>query len=374
MSEESTTPAQTDRKRSHHDMEEEEEGDVNSQEDIFSPATRTTTATSHPSPSDDVNPPDETATTTANDDDNEDYAIQSAKRQKMACLTEDLLCPIELELPFSPVTAEDGRIYERRAIQKHFQTCRRQQPYGVIKSPMTNQPMGDRLLPAPWMKNHIQHLLDAGLIHDESLTVEWEKKKKWQDQREALLQQAQSGDGESMFRVGRNYLEGIKCFPQDLVKGHEWITKAHQAGCIRATAKLGINLIKCVGVPSKDERLGVMYTSMAAGLGSSMAAYRLGIWFLNGKYGLPRNHVEAKRWLTACLTHEVRDLNKLGREAAVQHLQEIEAAAGGDGGGGGEPNSHQDTPEDDDNNNNHSNDGDNNNSGGELPPPPAVHI
>ena len=35
----------------------------------------------------------------------------------------EYLCPITRELPVDPVMAEDGRIYERSAIEKHFITC-----------------------------------------------------------------------------------------------------------------------------------------------------------------------------------------------------------------------------------------------------------
>ena len=58
-------------------------------------------------------------------------------------MAEELVCPITQELPVDPVTAEDGRVYERSAIEAHI----RGRSAEALKSPITNEPMGPRLLP-----------------------------------------------------------------------------------------------------------------------------------------------------------------------------------------------------------------------------------
>ena len=63
------------------------------------------------------------------------------KKAKLMKTTVDLivdeyLCPITQELPIDPVTAEDGRVYERSAIEEWLATNE--------KSPHTNEPMGKR--------------------------------------------------------------------------------------------------------------------------------------------------------------------------------------------------------------------------------------
>ena len=57
---------------------------------------------------------------TANEDNRE---VVTKKYQRAE--VEDILCPITLELPFEPVTAEDGRIYEKEAIAGYIKTPRR---------------------------------------------------------------------------------------------------------------------------------------------------------------------------------------------------------------------------------------------------------
>ena len=48
-------------------------------------------------------------------------------------VAEEYVCPITAELPIDPVTAEDGRCYERCAIEEWFA----RQPQAQVKSPVT---------------------------------------------------------------------------------------------------------------------------------------------------------------------------------------------------------------------------------------------
>jgi len=85
-----------------------------------------------------------------------------------------LVCPITLELPIDPVIAEDGRVYERSAIEKHFETkTKSEQP---LRSPYTNLPMGKRLLPSPQTKSLIESMIESGVV-SEDLRDAWEKQK-----------------------------------------------------------------------------------------------------------------------------------------------------------------------------------------------------
>lgn len=68
-------------------------------------------------------------------------------------VVEEFLCPILNTLPLDPVTAEDGHLYDRTAIQEWLQRKK--------TSPMTNLPMGERLFPAPYAKRTIQILIDS---------------------------------------------------------------------------------------------------------------------------------------------------------------------------------------------------------------------
>ena len=72
-----------------------------------------------------------------------------------------LICPITHELPFDPVIAEDGHIYDRKAIEAHLQLR--------LRSPLTNQPMGSKLMVAKHVTNVLESLV--GKVEDERLIV-----------------------------------------------------------------------------------------------------------------------------------------------------------------------------------------------------------
>lgn len=247
-------------------------------------------------------------------------------------VADDLICPITLELPFDPVTADDGRVYERSAITKHIQMAKEdsQEEGGrqQLKSPLTNLPMGDKLLPAPQTKTLIQTLIDSGVISESELVNAWNEKIKEHKKMVDYLQKAENGVLWAMLHVGYNYTRGDKGFRQDKKLGFQWIKRAHEAGSIQATSRLGKLLLDGNGV-EKDRTLGILYLSMAAVQGSNYAAYRLGESFAHGEDGLPVNIPEAIKWLRKCLDPAcaIKDLHELNMGTAREMLEELENLA-----------------------------------------------
>ena len=79
----------------------------------------------------------------------------------------ELLCPITYSLPVEPVLAEDGKVYERSAIDDWFKKHR--------KSPLTNVAMGVRLLPALQIKNLIRAMVSSGALTGDTVDA-WKQK------------------------------------------------------------------------------------------------------------------------------------------------------------------------------------------------------
>eukprot|EP00978_Attheya_sp_CCMP212_P020266 scaffold57770_cov63-Attheya_sp.AAC.6 len=102
--------------------------------------------------------------------------------------SDDLVCPIMHDLPFDPVTAEDGRVYERFAILEHF----RSNPT-IIKSPITNELMGKPLLDAIQTKNLIDTLIENKTIQGD-LADAWLKRKRDKKKIEELTKNANNGN------------------------------------------------------------------------------------------------------------------------------------------------------------------------------------
>ncbi|CAB9504388.1 expressed unknown protein [Seminavis robusta] len=101
---------------------------------------------------------------------NQQQAANNAPRSLQA---DDLICPISLELPWEPVMAEDGRVYERECIEDHIKN----NPWD-LRSPITRARMGTRLLPAIQHRNTIETLVESGAIEEELADIVCGTKKK----------------------------------------------------------------------------------------------------------------------------------------------------------------------------------------------------
>jgi len=71
-------------------------------------------------------------------------------KNKMIRQGDQKLCPITHQIMQQPVIAQDGFTYDKKSIQQWFSRNR-----GVVRSPMTNLPMGRALRPNTQMKNKI---------------------------------------------------------------------------------------------------------------------------------------------------------------------------------------------------------------------------
>eukprot|EP00966_Prymnesium_polylepis_P096755 2241540-Prymnesium_polylepis.1 len=74
-------------------------------------------------------------------------------------MADEWVCPITFELPLDPVLAEDGSTYERCAIKEHIRVQR-----GNLRSPISNEPMGSRLMANIRARNTIEKLVRTGVL------------------------------------------------------------------------------------------------------------------------------------------------------------------------------------------------------------------
>ena len=211
-------------------------------------------------------------------------------RQSINDVAADLVCPITQELPFDPVMAEDGKIYERKAILEWFST--KPPP---ITSPSTNARMGKRLLPAIQTKNTISTLIKSGAIEGE-LADAWTKKLEQEKKVKELWVKADGGDGEAMYRLGAWYEYGENGLTKNNAQARAWYERSAAARYPNGMAAFGECLLLGDGGP-KNTSLGLVYITDAAHLGSDVGAYLLGEAFLTGIHNLPKDSVQARFWL-----------------------------------------------------------------------------
>ena len=151
----------------------------------------------------------------------ETEAVVKRYRQAIDDVADEYVCPITAELPIDPVTAEDGRCYERCAIEEWFA----KQPRPQVKSPVTNEPMGKRLLPAVQLRNTLKRLVESGAISGSKADA-WKKAMAEEAEVAALRAQAEGGDANAMRKLGFAYRDGKLGLKQDRKQAYSWLEQA----------------------------------------------------------------------------------------------------------------------------------------------------
>ena len=254
---------------------------------------------------------------TANGDNNNN------KNSSKLDVTDDLICAITKELPYDPVYGEDGRIYERWAIERHIAAC--PCPSRNLKSPHTNKKMGTKLTPALQHKNIIEALIENGTITGD-LLEQWNERLDEHKVKDDLMKRANNGDVQAMLDVGTSYYHGTNGFRMNEKTAFQWLKKAHDDHrVVIATAMLGYMHLMGQGV-KKNVSQGIMYTTQAAQRGSDMAMAHLGDYLANGKYGLTVDQKEAIFWLKKAVDPKckIQHMVEVGLSHAASTLRELE--------------------------------------------------
>ena len=181
----------------------------------------------------------------------------------------ELMCPIRHELPIEPVVAEDGRIYEKAAIEGWLSRKH--------KSPMTNLAMGTHLTPVICVKNAISNLVCSGTL-DSDKAMEWQQK----DRLERMHRAAEGGDAKAMFTLRLWYASGE--WQQNMTNMDVGrLNRAAEAGDANAMFKLGLWYFKRgVRLKSGIRRTGEDLLWTAYVYDSDCACYILGCLELYG--------------------------------------------------------------------------------------------
>ena len=234
----------------------------------------------------------------------------------------DLLCPITQELPFDPVMAKDGKIYERTAILEWFR-----KKDGDATSPSTGKVIDTELVPAVQVRNTIGELIKSGAI-DGEIAEAWTKKLETEKKVKELRAKAEGGDGNAMYNLGLWYEGGSNGLPKDDVQARAWHERSAAARDPMGMARFGEFLLAGRG-GSVERTLGLVIVTEAATLGSDLAAWRLGESFLIGDDGLPKDPVRARYWLqkaanSECEIGQIADAAKAQVAKLLEELDAIE--------------------------------------------------
>jgi len=246
----------------------------------------------------------------------ETQAVNKRYRQAIDEAVEEYVCPITAELPVDPVTAEDGRCYERCAIEEWFS----RQPEPQVKSPVTNELMGKRLLPAVQVRNSLKRLVESGAISGSKADA-WKKAMADEAAVAALRVKAEGGDEISMLLLGFSYRDGDQGLKKDMTQAFTWLKRAADLKNVGGLTNCGVAYLTGKGVERSDSR-GLIMLSAAATLGSEHACGILGRANAEGRHGLEKNPQEATRWYREMQKCNYRYSSEGYRERAAAWLRD----------------------------------------------------
>lgn len=211
----------------------------------------------------------------------------------------DIMCPIAMRIMENPVVAEDGRFYERGAIEEHITKSR--QRGTPLRSPMTNEAMGPNLLPAHPFKGLIEELIVKRNISGPEVD-EWKQRRKEVSEFDVLKKKAARGDGKACRQIAVGYMTG-RPVPRNMAESMMWFEKGAKAldpVCIvevhaakRAIGAEGVATMASF-VECDPEEISLL--SYAAALGNDVACLVLGLCYYQGK-SLGKNHALAASFL-----------------------------------------------------------------------------
>ena len=214
------------------------------------------------------------------------------------------VCPLTKELMYDPVLAEDGCLYERYAIARHFF------PDGdhpgdngefnerwAAKSPVTGEVMGMRLVLAPDVKSRIESLLENGFF-SQNLVEGYKKMEAKQQSVEEMMDKADAGDIDLMIRVGWKFASNRadEICPFNMRRALSYFKKAHVAG-----SKAGTLYVAFAYRKLHQPRDAFAYTLFGAGRGQPDCLHALGAWIFNGDHDLEQDRAEGLRLMQAAI-------------------------------------------------------------------------
>jgi len=225
-----------------------------------------------------------------------------------------LQCPLTKELPWNPVMAADGHVYERSAIEQYFRD-NKDRPSPVTGHRITNT----RLITARQHKKAIETSIKNGYIQGN----EWHEKAGQKKKLDELLRKAQGGEVKAMEKVAEMYETD---FLRDDKLAYHWFEQAHEAGSILGTASIGHMLCAKIGVKKENVNKGSRLLLEAAVDGSDYAMYQLGLAYKGGLYDFRVDFKKAKKWLESSQDPDCphRDMTEEANEDANEALGELD--------------------------------------------------
>ena len=230
----------------------------------------------------------------------------------ISSIADTFVCPITMEYVFSPVIAEDGRVYEEWALKEWME--KDESP--TFKSPATGVNIGKAVVHSLQIRQSIEHAINSGAV-DAKKASAWKRTLKEEKEFESLKKAAEEGDLNAISRLGFYYRDGRGGKPVNMVEAIKWFQKAAERDEPQATTALGVLHINGKGV-AKDVSKGIELLFKSADLkdGSEHACAILGESYAKGILGMSKNMSIAMQYYGKMKKCKNRDSISLYRKRA----------------------------------------------------------
>ena len=248
--------------------------------------------------------------------------VISSKTQRISELEKDMtsshnaladmfLCPITKELPVDPVLAADGKIYERAKIEEWLAKH--------DTSPATGEKMKDTVLTAASsvVTGTIDFLLKCNAV-DEQKKKTLKTKLVNEQKLKELKSKVEAGDYDAMCNLGFAYRDGQFGLAKDKKETENWFRRSAEGGNRRGMSAYGGLL-----VDKGDLILGIHYLTRTA-TECRYSAYRIGLAYQEGDFGLPKDLHQAKYYLSMVGKCPEKNLKNLDDAAIATMLRAIQ--------------------------------------------------
>ena len=227
---------------------------------------------------------------------------QQIKKILKLCETwQKCVCPLSKELMFDPVLAEDGCLYDRYAIARHFDSSTIAEVLldnlALGKSPVTGEHMGMRLMLLPELKSRIESRVSSNFFNQQ-LVDGYRRLENEDHDLERRRQEAENGDIDAMLDARHMFMtcKARKTIQFDLKQALFWFKKAHAAGSMKGTYFVA----KCY-TRMGQESDAYAYTLLGAGRGQPDCLLTTGRWFFCGEHNLEIDMAEGIRCVRAAV-------------------------------------------------------------------------
>ena len=144
------------------------------------------------------------------------------------------------------------------------------------------------------------------------------------DQKNNLIEKADSGNAIAQNNLGFNYLYGINGFIKDIEKAIKYLNLAAAQEQVNAMTTVGWTYFTGEHGAPKDNEQAIYWNQRASDLGCAIASYNMGLFYYSGFVELEKNLKTAKKYwlLSASQFHDENNICDAPPDSLLEEIND----------------------------------------------------